>query len=59
MSHVNNLGTDMYRISGIAEIPHLARRYMADVDDCMPQFGRKIEDVWKNANERHRRRHKH
>lgn len=45
MADTNNVGTDMYRIHRIADISPLARRYMADVDDCMPRFGRTSQDV--------------
>ena len=54
MGSTNNVGTDMYRIHGIAEISALAERYLNDVDDCMPHFGRTLKDLNRGGFERHR-----
>jgi DNA invertase Pin-like site-specific DNA recombinase len=48
LAHVNNLGTDMYRISTLADIAQLATRYLATVEDCMAHFGKTQQDVDKS-----------
>jgi len=48
LAHVNNLGTDMYRISTLADIAQLATRYLANVEDCMAHFGKTQQDIDKS-----------
>ncbi|WP_158407920.1 recombinase family protein [Dyella japonica] len=52
LGRVNNLGTEMYRIGAFSEIPPLANRYLADVEDCMAHFGRTQQDVDKRFSRR-------
>jgi hypothetical protein len=41
MATSNELGTQMYKIQSVAQVPRLANKYLTDVEECTDRIGRR------------------